>query len=127
MHMPKADHFFPHKYLKAPDIKKPTELTVRQVIEEEMKDGKKPVMHFEELSKGLVLNQTNFSMMVQITKCENSDDWVGARILLDVELVAFKGNVTPGLRLHPIGKKKAAAETKTGLDDDLPGFDEEAA
>ena len=94
-----------------------------------MPDGaKKPVLYFEQLQKGLVLNKTNFSMMEQLTKQPDSDDWGGTSVLLDVELVSFKGEVKPGLRLHPIRKKQTAAERAAEiaeeLSDEIPGWDE---
>ena len=124
--MPKSSHFFKTKYLRSEDHQEPLELTVDHVSEETMPDGaRKPVMYFEERQRGLVLNKANFSMMEQLTKQPDSDDWGGTRVLLDVELVSFKGEVKPGLRLHPIRKKQTAAEQGAEiaeeLDDEIPG------
>ena len=127
--MPKTSHFFPSKYLNSDDVPEPIEVTVRHVAEETVGEQRKPVCYFEELSKGLVVNKTNFLMLAQIAKNEDSDNWGGVRAVLTVELVNYKGTVTQGLRLHPIGRKKVRkkVDLEQELDDELPGFDEEAA
>jgi hypothetical protein len=127
--MPKAHYFYPSKYLNSEDAPQPIEVTVRHVSEETVGEQRKPVCYFEDLSKGLVLNKTNFMMLAQIAKNDDSDNWGGVRVVLTVELVSYKGTVTRGLRLHPIGRKKVSkkVDVEQELDDELPGFEEEAA
>jgi hypothetical protein len=124
--MPTKSRFFPSKYLKAEDIRRPIEVTISAIAEETMGDGeKKAVCHFEELPKGLVINITNWDMLEHITGCPDCDDWGGTKVLLDTELTRYKGSPTKGLRVHPIRKEKSAAQKKAEiadeLDDELPG------
>jgi hypothetical protein len=110
--MPTQDQFFPSRFLRADDIKRPVEATIREVVKEEMNDGKaKPVVYFRSHEKGWVIGPENFRRIAFITGCPDSDDWPGSRILLKTEPTTFKGKPTRGIRAHaPISKKSAEPE-----------------
>ena len=57
----------------------------------------KPVLYFEEKEKGLVLNKTNANT-IAAAYGEETDDWVGAEIVLYETMVEFQGQRKPGIR-----------------------------
>ena len=59
------NELYPSDYLKAADITQPVVMTIRTVTQEEIGPDKtlKPVVFFNEKSRGLVLNKTNATMI----------------------------------------------------------------
>jgi len=56
---------------------------------------------FKELEKPLVLNSTNGQIIAAITGSEESDDWIGKKIVLYAEPnVFFGGKMTGGIRVR---------------------------
>jgi len=98
--MPTANDFFPSKYLKAEDLESDLNLTVKNVVIEELASGEtKPVMHFNELEKGMIVNKTNWSMIEKITGEKESDNWTGKKVCLTVMDVEFKGDIVSAIRV----------------------------
>ena len=94
------------KYIKGTDVPKPALLTVKlvdvaNVAREGEKADNKPVMHFREMDKPMVLNSTNLKRAAKAFGSDETDDWVGKKIVLyfdpDVE---FGGEIVGGLRLR---------------------------
>src|SRR5580700_9421758 len=106
---------FPSKWLQASDIEDDTEVTISNVITEEMPDGEveKSVVYFRELDKGLILNISNWNAIEELTGQEDSDDWEGHKITLffnpDVE---YKGKKTGGIRIRTKSKKSGKTSGK---------------
>ena len=106
----KRDEVFPSKYLKAEEAtfaNGDVTVTIKDVVKEEMQGGKgsdkakeeKPVMYFKELSKGLVMNKTNWGVCEALLGSDDSDDWQGERVILTViETVAY-GEAVKGIRI----------------------------
>jgi hypothetical protein len=75
-------------YLKKEDVTPPVLVTISKVVQEKIKDirtGKENerwVMYFEELEKGLILNVTQGQQLQGITGSDDSDDWIGGRVVL---------------------------------------------
>lgn len=77
---------FPKKFLSAPDLKgRRVTVTIAGVAMMEVGDddeGHKPVVKFKGAEKGMVLNKTNASMIAEIAKTTETDEWVGVRIVI---------------------------------------------
>jgi hypothetical protein len=107
----KKSSVFPSRYLKSDDIPKPTVATISGVDMHDFGDETKAVMTFEELDKGMVLNLTNWGN-IEEDYGDDSDDWIGRKVNVRVEKVAFKGKMVPGLRIYPV---EDAAEPVKGI------------
>jgi len=115
---------FPSKFLKAADLKGRrvtvviSEVSMREVGDNENEE--KPVCYFEGKTKGLVLNKTNASMIAEI--CDDSwetDDWVGASIILFATKVDFQGRRVDALRVDsPKSNSREAKKTAKEMIDE---------
>ena len=92
---------FPSDYLKAADFPAPRVLTIRTIGVEPIGDEKqnKPILHFAEETRGLVLNKTNGAMIAH-TYGPETDTWLGKPIELHVEPVQFQGRVVDAIRVR---------------------------
>lgn len=116
---------FPSKYLKAADLKG-KHVTV-QISGLEMEDigdktGDKPVLYFANKSKGLVLNKTNTTTIIENLGTSETDDWMGQRITLFTTRVDFQGRRVDAIRIDqaPNRKKASPVEEQEGfLADDM--------
>ncbi len=82
-------------------------VTVKGVVEENIaKEGApeefKWCLHIEEHEKPMVLNSTNGQLIAVILGSENSDDWIGKRIVLYNEpgVTNLQGKVVGGIRVR---------------------------
>ena len=112
--MPTVSDFFPSNYLRAGDlIGKERTVTIARVDTDTFEnDGKKqikPVVHFREAGfKPLVCNKTNF-MLIAAACGSESDQWVGKRIVLYPDMVAFQGRVQEAVRVRRAPSAQAQA------------------
>lgn len=103
----KTNDVFPSKYLKAEDdlFDNGAEViaTIKDVIKEKMGRGdeEKPVMYFKEISKGFVVNKTNWSVIEKLLKADDSDDWIGEKIALTTMEVDSFGEIVRAIRVKP--------------------------
>lgn len=99
---------FPSKYLKAADLKgHRATVTISSVEMEDIGDDEsKPVLYFDGKSKGLVLNKTNSSMIVEITDNSETDSWTGQQIVLFSTKVDFQGRRVDAIRVDKVEAKK---------------------
>lgn len=67
----------------------------------------KPVMYFEEIDKGMVLNKTNASTLAKLFG-DDYEQWAGNRVVLHVVETDFKGKQVKALRVR---EKKLAKGT----------------
>jgi hypothetical protein len=112
----KIGDVYPSRYLAA-DNDIPEEgnriLTIDRVEVETLGQGKdaedKPVAYFKETDKGLVLNKTNWNLIVGALKLDDSDDWVGRKIALYSTDVQFGNETKRGIRVMSKAPKGAAA------------------
>jgi len=119
---------FPSKWLKAADLKgKRVTVTISGVEMEDVGDkdeGEKPVCYFEGKTKGLVLNKTNSSMIAEI--CDDStetDDWIGASIVLFSQKVDFQGRRVDAIRIDsPNGTKQKSGKKAPVDEGEAPPF-----
>jgi hypothetical protein len=98
------------KFLKRSDVGDGTIVTITGVSRENVaKEGApeelKWILHVEEFDKGLVLNSTNGQLIAQALKSEESDDWVGGKVVLyDDPSVSFGGKLVGGIRVRAVPK-----------------------
>jgi hypothetical protein len=117
----KMNDLFPSKYLRAADLAgKPRVVTIEKVTHEDFKDDgvavKKTVIHFRKngtATAPVVVNKTNWKMLVAITGSDDDDNWAGHRIELRSEKVNSPGGrIVDSIRVHeaPAPKKAKAAD-----------------
>lgn len=66
----------------------------------------KPVLHFHGVTRGLILNQTNWDVL-EGAFGEESDDWIGHKVVLGVEQGKFRSGAKAGepyvtIRVRPV-------------------------
>jgi hypothetical protein len=98
----RRDDIFKSKYFKASDVYEDTQVKIRTVITEILGEERdeKPVVYFIGKSKGLVLNLTNFNTIARICGSDETDNWAGQDIVLTTEMVTFRGQTSPAIRVR---------------------------
>lgn len=106
--------------------------TIKAVRKETVFDGRGnseelPVVHFSDMPRPMILNSTNIKAVAQITGTPFIEEWVGAKIGLQVQQVKAFGDVTDALRVFM--PKKAAPKTpaKPMLTKSMPAWAQVAA
>ncbi len=98
---------FPSSYLRADDLAgKAHTYTITEVKLAEFDDHSKPVVHFEEIEAGLVLNKTNWNAIADITGEADTDDWTGEQVALYPTKVEFQGKRVWAIRVTEPQKAK---------------------
>ena len=101
--MPNINEMFPSKFIKASDIDQDYEVTIVEVGTDMVGQGdqkeEKFIIHFEEMDRGLCLNKTNANLIAAQHGCD-TDGWIGKKIVLTVEDVAYQGKITPAIRVR---------------------------
>lgn len=112
-------------HLKAEEIgaKKRVPVTIDHVEMEKVGDDTKPVLYFVGKEKGLVLNKTNTNALIDILGTDESDEWIGAKVVLYTTMVDYQGKRVPAIRIDEAQPPRSTA-TKATLadveaDDDL--------
>lgn len=103
-------------YLRAADLGgQARQVTITKWEIADFDDGKKLVLSFSSAEKGLVLNKTN-AKMISAYYGEDADAWIGKRIELRPEKVAYQGEIRDAIRVYvPQGQQPPAAPaTPTG-------------
>lgn len=94
------------KFLKKEDCNPPILLTITDCTEENIsKEGAaeefKWCLHFSEVDKPLVLNSTCGQIIAGFTGKDNTDDWVGVKVVLFHDPnVSFGGKLIGGIRVR---------------------------
>lgn len=114
---------FPSKYLKADtDVDEDgsvfTIKTVKvETIGQGAKQEQKPVVYFEEVEKGLVLNKTNANFIVGILGEDDTDAWKGGKIKLVATDVEYAGDLLRGIRVRRTAKPKPGSVATPSAED----------
>jgi hypothetical protein len=113
--MPKIAQMLPSKYLKKEDVESPLLLTMAEVSQESIGQGDemedKWILHFLEDVKPMVLNSTNMRLIEMATGSDDSDHWVGKKIVAyNDPNISFGGKIVGGIRLRAPQKPKAAVK-----------------
>lgn len=91
---------FPSAYLKAADLQgRKCMVTMRQISMEEIGGEHKPVLLFDGTDKGLILNKTNANIIAEMHG-EETDDWLGKKIVLYPARVEFSGKIVDAIRVE---------------------------
>ena len=100
----KIHDVYPSQWLAAADVEDCLTVTVKGLTFAEVGRDKeqKPVLWFEEVEKGLILNKTNWNNMVLITKEADSDDWVGHQVQLYSTKVQFGSDEVDAVRIRMV-------------------------
>jgi hypothetical protein len=98
----RAEDAFPSKFLRSADVKtKPIVATVShvemQLIGQGQDQVKKPVLIFDDETKPMILNRTNFEILEGILG--DSDNWSGNQVKISCGPVRFQGKTVDGLRI----------------------------
>jgi hypothetical protein len=94
------------KFLKKEDVGAGALMTITGLTQDNVaKEGAdqelKWCLHFHETDKPLVLNSTNAQLIAAITKQEDTDNWIGHKIVLYVDpAVSFGGKIIGGIRVR---------------------------
>ena len=97
------NEMFPSKYLKGTDM---VNRIVNVIIEgvtftDEFDEGRKYVLSFQGAKKSLMLNKTNVGILQWLfPDVSDTNGWVGKEIQLYTELVSFKGQTGPAVRIR---------------------------
>ena len=94
------------KFLKKEDVDPAVLVTITEVTQENIAKEGAPVelkwcLHVDEFDKPLVLNSTNGQLIARITGSEDSDGWLGKKIVLFHDPnVTFGGQLVGGIRVR---------------------------
>ncbi len=108
---------FPSNYLKAADLKNRTvKVAINKVVFEEIGQNKesKPIVYFEKVEKGLVLNKTN-AVEIAATHGEQMEGWTGKEIELFSQMVPFQGQNVPAIRVRAVAEAPEATDPNDPL------------
>jgi hypothetical protein len=109
----KASDLYPSRYLKAEDIDGDRMVTLRDVTIEELGPEKeaRPIAYFNEITKGLVLNKTNTTIIAKGFG-DDTEGWKGRRIILYAVDVPFRNDIVRAIRVRiptvPPARQQAA-------------------
>lgn len=131
--MSSKSELFPSKWFKASDIPG-TGLPVRiaKITRERIgtEQKEKPIVHFANQDKSLVLNATNFDCIEAALNEADTDKWTGRVVELFATETSFAGNSMPCVRVRkyckpspPAPQKPVSEEISSGPDADMPWDD----
>jgi hypothetical protein len=111
----KRQEVFQSNWLQAADLGDgDLVVTIKEVTMETLKDQQtkqdvqKPVVHFVEDLKPMVLNVTNWKQIEKATNCEDTDEWQGKKIILFAMEVEAFGEMKMAIRVRSHAPKKPA-------------------
>jgi hypothetical protein len=130
--MPNINDAFPSNYLKASDIRGSEPVVTIDRVEYEpvgRQREMKAVVYFKGKTKGVVLNKTNATKIVQLAGSPQTEDWDGCRIRLFATETEFGGETVECIRVKaapPNGARAAVTpppppsrEPGDEMDDDM--------
>ena len=102
----KASSMIPSKYLKKEDVEPPKLVTIKGLRQANVALDDQPadvkwIMAFHEFEKPMVLNSTNIQLLVKILDTDETDEWIGRKIVVyNDQNVSFAGKITGGIRVR---------------------------
>jgi hypothetical protein len=103
----KVGEAFPGQYIKAADLQgKRVVVVIDDVRMEDIGGEQKPVIHFRNKDRGMVLNRTNASAIVDLLGTDDMDEWAGHSIVLYPTRVDFQGKRVDAIRVDEAPKSK---------------------
>src|SRR3990167_4817051 len=71
-----------------------------------LQDGEEDMkwcVHFAEFKKGMVLNSTNIQLCTKALGTDETDDWIGKKVVIYVDdNVSFGGKLVGGIRIRKV-------------------------
>ena len=129
--MPRVGDLYPDKFMKAHHLEEMDPeaehyvFKIRSTDVTEYEDGKKQlVLRFFETNLELGLNKGNATMLEKIFESDESDDWVGKKIALHVEVVRNSfapSGQGPAIRVSDKATRKANKVKPEKTPDVIPG------
>jgi hypothetical protein len=127
MKMPDYSDRFGGRFMAAKHVTKPFVGTVTDVRLQECgrNEGEKPVLYLEGVERGIVLNETRYEFMAQLTGSRDTDDWAGTEIEVRKGHTRYAAKEVDCVELAvPSPKKKKPSadrkSTSTDLNDEVP-------
>src|SRR3990167_6207789 len=75
------------------------------------------VVHFKEFQKGMVLNSTNIQLITKALGTEETEDWIGKRVVIFVDdNVSFGGKLVGGIRIRKVRGQAAQSPKADAVD-----------
>ena len=119
------------QFLKKEDVGVGVLVTISNCTEENVALPGAPqemkwALHFAELEKPLILNQTNGTLIQTITGSPESDDWVGKKIVLYSDpSIMYAGKLVGGIRVRaPRNQPAKSAKAQPEPQPDEPPDDQ---
>jgi len=111
--MPRVGEMLPSKFLKKEDCEPAILVTIAGVEQQNVGTDEAPedkwVLLLEE-TKPMVLNSTNLQLLSKIFNSDDSDDWIGRKVVCYSDPnVSFGGKLIGGIRVRA-SKAKPSAE-----------------
>jgi len=117
------DAFPSQQWLKAGDLQgRDVTVTISHVASEDVGDGSKPVVYFQDKEKGLVLNRTNGSTIADLHGIE-TNNWQGKQITLFPTQVDYRGQQVAAIRVRLTGAVAAAPATQPDMGSHAPDLE----
>jgi hypothetical protein len=104
----KSTDAFPGNFLKSSDLKDKQQIVTISHLEIEavgQDKREKPVLHFEDGVKPMVVNKTNFETIEEVLG--DSDNWSGHKLKLFCVRTTFGSKKVDGLRVEVVAPKPA--------------------
>jgi hypothetical protein len=104
--MPRVNEMIESKYLKKEDVGDGKLMTISGFEKQNVAPQGEPAenkwtVYFDETSKPLVLNTTNLNLLSMICGSDNTDDWVGKKVVLfNDPSVSYGGKLIGGIRVR---------------------------
>ncbi len=95
---------FASNFFRAEDVEGTINLTIKACSEQAIGDDDRVVLSFKESPKQLPLNKTNALVLADAFGAE-TDEWKGRMIELNREMVMFKGERVPAVRVKAASSK----------------------
>lgn len=121
--MPRIGEMMSSKYLKKEDVGQGALVTIAGVKKMNVAvEGADPeykwTMSFQELDKPMVLNSTNIQLCAKACNSEDTDEWIGRKVVLyDDPNVSYAGKLTGGIRIRAPRNQPAPAKPVSQFDD----------
>ena len=133
--MPRLHEMIDSKFLRKEDLASVgdemiatiNDFSLENVAMEDQPKQMKWCVSFKELGKPMVLNSTNLQLMAKIFGSDNSDDWLGKRIVVYVDPnVSYQGKLIGGLRVRALRRPAPPVPSAANrrpideMEDDVP-------
>ena len=124
--MPRINDMVESKFLKKSDVDPAVLWTVAAATQHDVSMENQPeemkwCLEFEESSKPMVLNVTNMRLIESITGSDDTDDWIGKKVVLyDDPSIMYAGKVTGGIRVRAPKGQQPQAQPQPVAAEDIP-------